>query len=76
MLIGLYLKQLKAPLSPNTRTWITHDGPPYANGNLHMGHFENKVVVFFHHLMLQVLKDIINRHKLLLGYTQFMGMMI
>ena len=51
-LIELYLKQLKAPLSPNTRTWITHDGPPYANGNLHMGHFENKVILLFHHLML------------------------
>lgn len=27
-----------------------HDGPPFANGSLHMGHFLNKV-----------LKDIINR---------------
>eukprot|EP01138_Halocafeteria_seosinensis_P000055 gb/GECG01000056.1/.p1 GENE.gb/GECG01000056.1/~~gb/GECG01000056.1/.p1 ORF type:complete len:1117 (+),score=110.79 gb/GECG01000056.1/:1-3351(+) len=34
-----------------------HDGPPYANGALHMGHFVNKV-----------LKDIINRDKLLDGY--------
>lgn len=37
--------------------WILHDGPPYANGELHMGHFLNKT-----------LKDIINRHKLLQGY--------
>jgi isoleucyl-tRNA synthetase len=22
--------------------WILHDGPPYANGNLHMGHFLNR----------------------------------
>ena len=34
-----------------------HDGPPYANGTLHMGHALNKV-----------LKDIINRYKLLRGY--------
>ena len=24
--------------------WILHDGPPYANGNLHMGHFLNRVL--------------------------------
>lgn len=23
--------------------FVLHDGPPYANGNLHMGHFLNKV---------------------------------
>ncbi|KAJ3695585.1 hypothetical protein LUZ60_000962 [Juncus effusus] len=34
--------------------FILHDGPPYANGDLHMGHALNKV-----------LKDIINRYKLL-----------
>ncbi|MFN5979799.1 MAG: isoleucine--tRNA ligase, partial [Pseudanabaena sp.] len=34
-----------------------HDGPPYANGTLHMGHALNKI-----------LKDIINRYKLLRGY--------
>ena len=33
-----------------------HDGPPYANGTLHMGHALNKV-----------LKDIINRYQLLRG---------
>ena len=33
-------------------TFILHDGPPYANGNLHMGHALNKI-----------LKDIINRYK-------------
>jgi isoleucyl-tRNA synthetase len=33
-----------------------HDGPPYANGTLHMGHALNKI-----------LKDIINRHQLLQG---------
>jgi isoleucyl-tRNA synthetase len=34
-----------------------HDGPPYANGDLHMGHFVNKV-----------LKDVVNRYKLLRGH--------
>ncbi|MGH7327088.1 MAG: class I tRNA ligase family protein, partial [Polyangiaceae bacterium] len=24
------------------KPWILHDGPPYANGNLHMGHFLNR----------------------------------
>ncbi|GKV67732.1 isoleucine--tRNA ligase 1 [Sporosarcina sp. NCCP-2716] len=38
-------------------TFILHDGPPYANGDLHMGHALNKV-----------LKDIIVRHKSMTGY--------
>ena len=37
--------------------FILHDGPPYANGALHMGHALNKI-----------LKDIINKYKLLQGY--------
>jgi isoleucyl-tRNA synthetase len=36
--------------------FIIHDGPPYSNGDLHMGHALNKV-----------LKDIINRYHLLRG---------
>ncbi|TIB08207.1 hypothetical protein E3P92_03840 [Wallemia ichthyophaga] len=36
--------------------FILHDGPPYANGNLHMGHALNKI-----------LKDIILRYKLITG---------
>ena len=24
--------------------WILHDGPPYANGHIHMGHLLNKVL--------------------------------
>ena len=38
-------------------SFILHDGPPYANGALHMGHALNKV-----------LKDIINKYKLLQGH--------
>lgn len=36
--------------------FILHDGPPYANGSLHMGHALNKI-----------LKDIINKFQLLQG---------
>ena len=32
------------------KSFVLHDGPPFANGDLHMGHFLNKV-----------LKDIMNR---------------
>lgn len=38
-------------------SFILHDGPPYANGDLHIGHALNKI-----------LKDIINRYKLLQNY--------
>ena len=41
----------------NRPTFKIHDGPPYANGQLHMGHLLNKV-----------LKDVINRAKLLSGH--------
>lgn len=27
----------------NAKTFILHDGPPYANGDLHVGHAINKV---------------------------------
>ncbi len=36
--------------------FVLHDGPPYANGTLHMGHALNKI-----------LKDIINRYHILRG---------
>ena len=36
--------------------FVLHDGPPYANGSLHMGHALNKI-----------LKDIINKFQLLQG---------
>ncbi|WP_436884740.1 isoleucine--tRNA ligase [Staphylococcus gallinarum] len=38
-------------------SYILHDGPPYANGNLHMGHALNKI-----------LKDIITRYKSMQGF--------
>lgn len=36
--------------------FVLHDGPPYANGDLHMGHALNKI-----------LKDFINRYQILKG---------
>ena len=43
------------PLAPPPQEPFTlHDGPPYANGDLHIGHALNKI-----------LKDIINRYELL-----------
>lgn len=38
--------------------WILHDGPPYANGDIHVGHALNKI-----------LKDIIVRYRFLNGYN-------
>ncbi|HWU94431.1 MAG TPA: isoleucine--tRNA ligase, partial [Sphingomonas sp.] len=52
--IGLYGK-LRAQRAGRTR-FILHDGPPYANGDIHMGHAMNKV-----------LKDIIVRSQSLMG---------
>jgi isoleucyl-tRNA synthetase len=51
--------QIYEQLSQNNpdELFILHDGPPYANGSLHMGHALNKI-----------LKDIINKYKLLRGH--------
>ena len=45
--VDLYNWQKQARSGSQYRKWITHDGPPYANGDLHMGHFENKVFSVF-----------------------------
>ena len=39
------------------KSFILHDGPPYANGDIHVGHAENKI-----------LKDIIVKYKRLQGF--------
>jgi len=46
----------QARRSPAGERFVLHDGPPYANGSLHMGHALNKI-----------LKDIINKYQLLQG---------
>ncbi len=48
--IGLYEKL--HTLHIGAEKFVLHDGPPYANGNLHIGHALNKI-----------LKDIINRYQ-------------
>ena len=52
---GLYEKILKK--NEGHDTFILHDGPPYANGEIHAGHALNKI-----------LKDTIVRYKSLKGY--------
>jgi isoleucyl-tRNA synthetase len=43
--------------SKGRKMFILHDGPPYANGNLHIGHALNKI-----------LKDVINRARQMAGF--------
>ncbi|GMK54006.1 hypothetical protein CspeluHIS016_0105920 [Cutaneotrichosporon spelunceum] len=49
----LYREQYETNQGP---VFVLHDGPPYANGNLHMGHALNKI-----------LKDLINRYNVIRG---------
>src|SRR6202163_3195018 len=43
--------------SSSRRKFILHDGPPYANGNIHIGHALNKI-----------LKDVVTRSQQMLGF--------
>ncbi|HLQ73949.1 MAG TPA: isoleucine--tRNA ligase [Bacillota bacterium] len=52
---NLYEKSLKR--TEGRPLFILHDGPPYANGDLHIGHALNKI-----------LKDFITRYKSMAGY--------
>jgi isoleucyl-tRNA synthetase len=54
--IGIYqrLRQRAA----NRPLWILHDGPPYANGHIHMGTVLNKV-----------LKDVVVKSRTMLGFN-------
>lgn len=51
---GLYEKMLKK--NEGKTPFVLHDGPPYANGEIHLGHTLNKV-----------LKDTVVRYKNLKG---------
>ncbi len=53
--IGLYKKVLEEHKCDDK--FILHDGPPYANGHIHIGHALNKI-----------LKDIVIKSKLMQGY--------
>lgn len=52
----IYPEILKERKAQNADTFILHDGPPYANGNFHVGHGLNKI-----------LKDIIVKYQLIQG---------
>jgi isoleucyl-tRNA synthetase len=52
-------KQLRET-SKGREKFILHDGPPYANGNIHIGHALNKI-----------LKDVINRSQQMTGKDAF-----
>src|SRR4051794_830495 len=53
--IGLYEKLRKA--SVGRPKFVLHDGPPYANGNIHIGHALNKI-----------LKDVVTKSQQMLGF--------
>jgi isoleucyl-tRNA synthetase len=53
--IGLYGKLREA--SAGRKKYVLHDGPPYANGHLHIGHALNKV-----------LKDVVVRSRQMAGF--------
>jgi isoleucyl-tRNA synthetase len=53
--MGLYQKLLDA--RKTAEKWILHDGPPFANGDIHIGHLINKT-----------LKDVILRFRTMQGY--------
>ncbi|MCS7030809.1 MAG: isoleucine--tRNA ligase [Gloeomargarita sp. SKYG116] len=50
-------EQIPQTFDPNAPAFVLHDGPPYANGDIHMGTTLNKI-----------LKDIINKFYRLRGY--------
>ncbi len=53
--LGLY-ERLREAGKGRTK-FVLHDGPPYANGNIHIGHALNKI-----------LKDVVTRSQQMLGY--------
>ncbi len=54
---GMNLYQLIREKSAGRPKFVLHDGPPYANGEIHTGHALNKI-----------LKDIVVKSKTMLGY--------
>ncbi|HYI88039.1 MAG TPA: isoleucine--tRNA ligase, partial [Burkholderiales bacterium] len=53
--LGLYQRLREA--GKGRTKFVLHDGPPYANGNIHIGHALNKI-----------LKDVVTRSQQMLGY--------
>ncbi len=52
---GLYRKSLEKPAPRGS--FVLHDGPPYSNGDIHLGHSLNKIA-----------KDIVTRFRTMQGY--------
>lgn len=53
-----HLYEMLKEKNKDGKPFVLHDGPPYANGNIHVGHAMNKC-----------LKDFINRYKFMTGYN-------
>lgn len=53
--MDLYHKMLEK--REGCESYVLHDGPPYANGDIHLGHALNKI-----------LKDVINKSRFMMGY--------
>ncbi|MEK6707030.1 MAG: isoleucine--tRNA ligase [Bdellovibrionota bacterium] len=53
----IYFRMLERNRKKNKGKYLLHDGPPYANGNIHLGHTLNKV-----------LKDVVVKYKNMSGY--------
>ncbi|GAB2024742.1 isoleucine--tRNA ligase [Lactovum odontotermitis] len=53
-----HLYELRQGLNEGKPAYTLHDGPPYANGNIHVGHSLNKIS-----------KDIIVRYKSMAGFS-------
>lgn len=55
--MGLYKKLREDAAARGAKPWLLHDGPPYANGHIHLGTAMNKIV-----------KDIIVRSRQMTGF--------
>src|SRR3954453_21941245 len=53
----LYERLMEARANSPKGKWVLHDGPPFANGDIHIGHVINKT-----------LKDVIQRFRSMQGY--------
>ena len=53
----LYEQILAARANSPKGKWVLHDGPPFANGDIHIGHLINKT-----------LKDVVLRFRTMQGY--------
>ncbi len=55
--MGLYQAVQESRAKQGGPTWVLHDGPPFANGDIHMGHVTNKT-----------LKDVLLKYKAMAGF--------